>query len=130
MSKRMSKDEIVCRAREEMGYRGTELVGYPSAVDVPSEAPQRAATAGRTPPSPGFLIQPGIEEGLVTPSAKQSFSDDQLHAPEPVGRDAPLIGPQIPTRQRSRCVNDVLVMCALNDVSFWPVHRGDLEQVS
>ncbi len=74
MSTRMSKDAIICHAHEGMGYRGTELVNYPLAVGVSSEVPQRAAMTGRPPPSPGFVIQQGIE-GLVTSSAKQSPSD-------------------------------------------------------
>ncbi|KAK0497454.1 hypothetical protein EDD18DRAFT_1162290, partial [Armillaria luteobubalina] len=45
----------------------------------------------------------GIEEGPVSSSANRSFLGDQPHAPEPVGPNAPLIVPWVPTRQRSRC---------------------------
>ncbi len=53
---------------------------------------------------------PGIEKELVSSSANQSFRNDQPHAPEPVGPDAPLIVPQILTRQRSSLLVDILVV--------------------
>ncbi|PBK59078.1 hypothetical protein ARMSODRAFT_983360 [Armillaria solidipes] len=57
--KRMSKDVIVCRAREGKGYREGELVNYPSAVNGPSEVHQRTVMARRPSPSPTFLIYQG-----------------------------------------------------------------------
>ncbi len=89
----MSKDVIVCRAREGKRYRGTELVDYPSTTPV-SNVPHL----------------PGIEEGLVSSSANQSSPSDQPHASKPVGSNEPLIVPWVPTRRRSVCVTDILVI--------------------
>ncbi len=83
---RMSKDVIVCRAREAKRYRGTELVDYPSTTPV-SNVPHL----------------PGIEEGLVSSSANQSSPSDQPHASKPVGSNEPLIVPWVPTRRHSVC---------------------------
>ncbi|KAK0497461.1 hypothetical protein EDD18DRAFT_1162313 [Armillaria luteobubalina] len=94
-------NSMSCTRRERVWSNRTRQlpVGSQRSLRGPSENGDRPSTTTVS----NIPHLAGIEEGPVSSSANQSFLGDEPHAPKPVGPNAPLIIPWVPTRQRSRC---------------------------